>query len=170
MILAVASHDDAASIAKVHIRAWRAAYGHILDRDWLAGLSIEARATRWQGILTASDSQNVVAKMNGNVVGFASFGNCRDEGAPSDQGELWALYVEPDAWGHGVGRALLDHAVTNLQREGFRSTSLWVLVENHRGIAFYEACGFSRIHGSEKQFELGNRTVEEVRFVRRNDV
>ncbi len=169
MNLTVAVPEDAASIARVHIHAWRTGYDHILDRSWLADLSIESRAARWENILLAQESSNVVAKTRDGLVGFVSFGHCRDEGSPQDQGELWALYVAPEQWGKGVGRALLTYAIARLKSQGFRSTSLWVLCENHRGIKFYEACGFHRTLGSEKSFELGNRTVQEVRYLRHDD-
>ena len=41
---------------------------------------------------------------DGHVVGFASTGPSRDE---DELGELYAIYVEPDAWSTGAGRALM---------------------------------------------------------------
>ena len=110
-----------------------------------------------------------VATRDEEVVGFVSFGKCRDEGAPQSQGEVWALYVSPEVWGQGVGRALLDEAVRESQAAGYRVISLWVLSQNQRGLRFYEGCGFSRVVGSEKHFELGGRQVEEVCLKKQND-
>jgi ribosomal protein S18 acetylase RimI-like enzyme len=167
MPITPAAFEDAHSIATVQIRSWQAAYSAILDPDWLLSLSVEARAKRWQEILPAGDSKTHVHRHEGRVTGFVSFGKCRDEGAPGTQGEIWALYVAPETWGQGVGRALLEHAVHELRVHAFTSVSLWVLKENHRGVRFYEACGFERVPGSGKLFALGGRQVDEIAYLLR---
>ena len=167
MQIAPAVFADAHGIATVHIQSWQAAYGEILDPAWLAALNVDDRTARWQSILTANDSRTAVSRHDGCITGFVSFGKCRDAGAASSQGEIWALYVAPQAWAQGSGRALLTHAELQLHAAGFSAVSLWVLSANQRGIRFYEACGFERVAGSEKIFELGGRQVEEVAYVRR---
>ena len=110
MHITPATIDDALGIATVHVRTWQTAYAGILGAEFLGGLSIEARAARWQDILQRRDSQTLVARQATGIVGFVSHGRWRD--APDDvgAGEIWALYVLPDAGGTGVGRALLDRA------------------------------------------------------------
>ena len=39
------------------------------------------------------------------IVGFIDVGASRDEDADA---ELFSLYVHPDSWGTGVGRALIE--------------------------------------------------------------
>lgn len=87
-------------------------------------------------VFPPDDSQTLLASQDGCVVGFINFGKCPDEGTSQDQGEIWALYVEPSVWGQGVGRALLEQAVQQLRSSGYGSTSLWVLSQNKRGIIF----------------------------------
>ncbi len=159
---------DAHGIADLHVRSWRAAYAQIFESAWLAALSVNDRAKRWRDIIAADESLTLVSRQDGQLTGFVSFGKCRDEGAGPDQGEVFALYVRPEFWGRGCGRALLRHAAVQLRADGFASTSLWVLCANHRGIGFYEACGFERVVGSEKVFEMGGRQVEEVAYVLRH--
>lgn len=89
------------------------------------------------------------------VVGFVSFGPCRDETAPLDRGEVWAIYVAPSAWSKGAGQALWRAASERLRALGFRSVSLWVIAGNERARRFYCAAGFSVEVGSEKEFEIG---------------
>ena len=169
MEISAAAPEDVHGIATVHIRSWQAAYAEILDPAWLSTLSIEARAKRWQDIIVTNESHTVVSRSVGRITGFASFGKCRDEGATSSQGEIWALYAAPEVWRQGTGRALLEHAASRLSASGCDTISLWVLTGNHRGILFYESCGFERVQGSEKLFELGGRQVEEVAYLLRND-
>ena len=164
MQLTPATVADAQEIAAAQVASWQAAYASIFDTAWLAELSVEARAKRWHAIIEAKESHTVVSRHEGHVSGFVSFGKCRDDGAAAERGEVFALYVDPKWWGRGCGRTLLSHAVARLRADGFTSASLWVLTANQRGIKFYEACGFERVAGSEKLFDLGGRRVEEVAF------
>ena len=45
------------------------------------------------------------------MVGFVSIGDSRDE---TGKGELFAIYVLPDAWGSGAGSALMSAALEAL--------------------------------------------------------
>ena len=166
MEVALATLEDAPGIAKAHVASWQAAYAHILDPVWLSELSVSDRTARWQQVLSAKESTNVVARIGTDILGFASFGRCRDEGAPQNQAELWALYAAPEAWGRGAGRMLTDYALNQIKATGYQSTSLWVLQENHRGRRFYEAFGFGAVPGSEKTFDLGGTQVAEIKYLR----
>jgi GNAT superfamily N-acetyltransferase len=73
-------------------------------------------------------------------VGFVSHGPARDAEHPK-AGEIYALYVVPEAWDTGAGRALLEWAMERLQAH-HRTTLLWVIAGNARGRRFYEAAGF----------------------------
>jgi ribosomal protein S18 acetylase RimI-like enzyme len=160
--------EDANDFAAVQVRSWQAAYADIFEPAWLAALSVETRSKRWHDLIAANQSHTVVSNREGRLAGFVSFGKCRDTAAAANTGEIFALYVAPELWGRGCGRALLSHAVGQLRADGFASTSLWVLTANQRGISFYEALGFERVAGSEKVFELGGRRVEEVAFTLAN--
>lgn len=164
MNIASADLDDALEIATVHVRSWQRAYAHVLSSEFLEGLSIERRTAQWQDILRKRESQTLVARHPEGIAGFISFGHWRGEHSNDSQGEIWALYAKPEAWGLGVGRALLQAAVVELRAIGRHSVLLWVLSKNDRGVRFYEAFGFKPVPGSSKLFELGGRQVEEVCF------
>ncbi len=161
-----AAVDDAVAIATAHVHAWQAAYARLLPAGFLAGLSVGPRARKWAGIIAAADGEIAVAEDDGQVLAFVSFGPCRDAQAPAGRGEVWALYARPDAWGRGLGRALLGHALQRLQAQGFREVSLWVLAGNERGLRFYRAAGFSTVDGSQIPVTLGGTTVQEVQMLR----
>jgi ribosomal protein S18 acetylase RimI-like enzyme len=161
-----ATLSDAAAVATVHIRSWQAAYAHILPDAFLKGLSVAMRTTGWQKVLQAGESSVVVAAADEQIVGFVSFGHCRDAGAPERRAEIWALYALPESWGQGVGRQLLQHALAQIAGDGFQDTSLWVLAANARAVCFYERGGFLAVRGSEKRVPLGGVEVEELQFHR----
>jgi ribosomal protein S18 acetylase RimI-like enzyme len=169
MNIAPATREHASGIAKVHIRSWQAAYAGILDQAFLDQLSVEDRALRWEDILQKQESKTLVALRDDSVVGFISYGHWRHEQASPEQGEIWALYAEPQSWSQGVGRALMAQALLELRALGYVEVSLWVIGRNERGVNFYKSCGFSHVEGSETQFELGGRQVEEICLRLRND-
>ena len=77
-----------------------------------------------------------VAVERGAVVGFAT------TSAREANHELVALFVDPDAMGRGVGRALLDDAIAIALAEG--SADLEVTASD-RSRGFYERAGFEAI-------------------------
>ena len=168
MRIAPASPEDLRRVADVHVASWQSAYAGILSPEYLASLSAERREAMWREVLAEGKSELLIAEEGPSVVGFASFGPCRDADAPADRGEVWAIYVLPSAWSTGAGRALWQAAHERLGALGFRSVSLWVIAGNERAIRFYCAAGFELEAGSEKEFELGGVKLREVRMVIKN--
>ena len=140
-----AEPSDAPAIAAIHVRAWQAAYRGLLSDDYLDGLSIPDREVKWRLALTAQRERQYALLALGKrrrPAGFASGGPCQDKGASSETGEIYAIYVEPDVVGTGVGRELFARATGVLQVRGFTSATLWVLEANERARRFYEAAGW----------------------------
>jgi ribosomal protein S18 acetylase RimI-like enzyme len=157
---------DAPAMGRLHVRAWQAAYrGHMPD-DYLDGLRAEDRAAGWERVLGRGRERGVVlvAEQAGQVTGFANLGPAED---PPGAGELYAINVDPAAWGTGAGRALLLAAQAELARLGFDETVLWVLPANARARRFYEAAGWAP-DGAERVDEVLGVTVPEVRYRRRS--
>ena len=59
----------------------------------------------------------------------------------TESGEVYAIYVRPDAWGTGSGWALMDAAVAWLA-DRWQEAILWVAEENPRARRFYERYGW----------------------------
>jgi len=91
-------------------------------------------------------------------VGFAWTGDSRDE---PGKGELFAIYVVPEAWGSGAGSALMASALEALR--SYSSATLWVLEDNPRARRFYEREGWS-LDGGRRDEEFLGVTVAEVRY------
>ncbi|MFT3791250.1 MAG: GNAT family N-acetyltransferase [Rudaea sp.] len=165
MQVTLAQVEDASAIAEVHVSSWQAAYSGLFPPEYLASLSVGERAAGWQRILATAGSRTFVARRGGAVVGFVSFGPCRDPDSPRGRGEVWALYVAPEAWSTGAGWALWETARVQLLHAGYTEVSLWVLSRNARGLRFYEAAGFRREPGTEQTLERGGATLQEVRLL-----
>jgi ribosomal protein S18 acetylase RimI-like enzyme len=160
-----AQADDCPALARIHVASWQSAYRTLFPAQYLGSLSVAERTDKWRAILAGGASRTLVAHREGHTVGFVSFGHCRDPGAGSSRGEVWALYVAPDAWSTGAGWALWEAARVQMLHAGFAEISLWVLSGNARGLRFYEAAGFRRESGTEQTFERGGATLSEVRLV-----
>jgi ribosomal protein S18 acetylase RimI-like enzyme len=119
-----ATLEDAEAIARVHIRSWQAAYTHLFPAEELAGLSVPARTRAWADAIERG-WKVLVATREGEIVGFASCSQSRDDDAPG-LGELMTIYVDPNVWGRGVGRQLISEIESSLREGGFDEGLLWV--------------------------------------------
>jgi ribosomal protein S18 acetylase RimI-like enzyme len=145
---------DAEGVARVLVATWQAAYAHVLPQEQLQALSVEERA-EWHRARPP-----IVAEVDGEVVGFVSVGASRDEDA---DGELYAIYVHPDHWSTGAGRALMEAGEAELRRLGHRNVVLWVLEDNPRARRFYERAGWAT-DGAARGIEIFGAEVPEVRY------
>jgi ribosomal protein S18 acetylase RimI-like enzyme len=166
-VIRLAVMGDAAALAQVHVASWRAAYRHLLPAEVLAGLSEEERARRWEQILTQTPQGTLVAEAGGRVVGFASIGPNRDADAAPRSGELYALYVEPELWGRGIGLRLWNAALEALLVEDYVEVTLWVLEDNPRARAFYERAGLMLDPGGRQVVDVYGTPLPELRYRRR---
>lgn len=165
--IAAALSKDCRAVAQIHVEAWRVAYDGIVPSDYLAALSVDKRETAWRTAIERGTPRVLVARTDEDVVGWIAYGRCRDDGSGPDVAEIWAIYVAPTAWSTGVGQALWKAACRDLQEQGFRSVTLWVIRDNARAIRFYERSGFAIEADSAKEFELGGAQITEVRLVAR---
>ena len=165
--LRLANPSDAYALAEMHVATWQVAYRGLLPDDFLDGLSVEARAERWQHILTGSPRQTWVACEVERVVGFVSTGICRDDDAlPDRTGEIYGLYVHPDKWRLGIGALLMTQAVHALKLAGYADATLWVLRGNRRARDFYEASGFVPDGAAKVDTNAAGISFDEVRYRR----
>lgn len=168
MLLKPAQPEDALAVALVHVRSWQAAYRGLISQTFLDQLRPEDRALRYDfSHADPAKPYTIVAIEGGAIVGFATTMPSRDEGM-QESGELCALYVEPDSWNRGIGRALIRAARTHLFRQGFRQALLWVLAGNERAERFYRADLWSP-DGAERIETKWGLELHDVRFLRRLD-
>ena len=139
-----ATPKDAQRLAEIHVSAWQAAYRGQLDDEYLDGLKVDDRLEQHRRSLQEqrADWRTWLAEEGGKVVGFAVTGPSEDADAERTTAEVYAIYLEPDRVGTGLGRNLFSHAVKDLRERGFDVVTLWVLETNERARRFYEAAGW----------------------------
>ena len=154
---------DIDAVAALHVRAWQAGYAGIMPAGFLAALDPAAFAERRRSRPRPPGAATLVAVDRGLIIGFANFGPYRTD--PPEAAELYALYVDPERWGTGIGRALMAAARTALVRDGWTEMRLWVLEDNHRARRFYERAGLAP-DGGRDVFTPRGTTVElpEIRY------
>lgn len=166
MDIRLAEPPDALAVAKVHIRSWQVAYRSLLPDEYLSQLRPEDRAQRYD---FASDDCNapktIVAVESDALLGFATTSPSRDADLPND-GELCALYVDPDHWGHGVGKLLIAEARRRLADQGFANAFLWMLTGNQRADRFYRGDNWLP-DGSFRSDSVWGIALDEIRYQRR---
>ena len=165
MNLRPAVPDDALAVGRVHVRAWQAAYRGLMPEEYLNGLRPQERAQRYDfASLDPSKPRTLVALEADALLGFATIAPARDEDA-AGQGELCALYVDPNCWGRGVGRTLASAARSDLSRLGFTQAVLWVMAGNPRAQRFYRADGWTP-DARQREQQVWRVSVTTVRYSR----
>jgi ribosomal protein S18 acetylase RimI-like enzyme len=157
--------DDAPEIARVHVRTWQSAYRGLMPQALLDSLTFERRSGWWKGQLELAkgDHRPWVAVDDERVIGFAHAGPSRDDPEGSKVGEIYAIYVDPECQGRGIGRDLLRHATRDLRTHGFATAILWVLTDNQPSRRFYEAAGWSA-DGTDRLETFSGVDIPEMRY------
>jgi GNAT superfamily N-acetyltransferase len=123
--------DEAATLAAIQRDASLAALARIFPPDEYPYPMAEV-TERWEEALADERVAVFVAEEGGIAVGVA--------GARAEW--LDGLYVVPEWWSRGVGRALHDHVLDQLRAAGSTRCHLWVLEHNDRARRFYERLGW----------------------------
>ena len=111
------------------------------DLDGVLRVESRSMPDPWDSVAIAAELQVAnsvgwVAIATGRVLGYAFFRTCRPES------ELLRLAVEPESRGGGVGRALLDRALSGLKDEGYTHCFLEVRRANTAARRLYQRAGF----------------------------
>jgi GNAT superfamily N-acetyltransferase len=125
----------------------------------------EPDAERWYALVEDPGVSMLLAEEEGGeLLGFSTCGESRDEDAGPAVGEVRSFFVASGHWRQGVGRALMPAVLDSLRERGCTEATVWSFAANERANAFYESVGFSR-DGSEKTEEVW-ANLTEVRYRR----
>ena len=156
IIKKIETEEEILGKAYVHWKSWHEAYQQIVAKSYLEKLTLK----KCEEIAHSGIDKNWIAKDGEDVVGFITFGNCRDEDL-EDAAEIFAIYVLEAYYGKGVGSLLMEKALEKLSDR--KKIALWVFKENPRAIAFYRRFGFMP-DGEERIFLL-DEPADTIRMV-----
>jgi len=164
-----ANTSDAAAIAALQVRSWKAAYRGIVPDAFLDDLAEDSWIERWTDQLAAAEREGLhqlvsTDARNRPPRAVAACGPAMQPMAEMT-GQLYVLYADPPCWGRGHGSALLRCVHDLLAADGHSYAVLWVAADNTRSIQFYEHHGWHR-DGEAQREEVAGATFDEVRMVR----
>jgi GNAT superfamily N-acetyltransferase len=160
---------DAASLAHVRVAAWQAAYMGLMPEAFLANMVPEKEIPRWQENLASLSGERFIfaaeitlpAPADRQVVGFCGGGADRDQDLEYS-GEVYALYVQPEFQGQGIGKQLVRAAAIWLRDHGYARFLIWVLRDNYPACRFYENLGGRAVR--ERSITIGGQELPEVGY------
>ncbi len=163
LTIRAAEIEDAAHIANVHVKTWRATYAGIIPETELIQVTTENRAITWARVIErARDDMPILVSENedGEIVGFISGGGIRSV-IPGHEAEISSLYILPGFQKSGHGRRLFMAASNRLSAAGFEGLAVWVLKDNP-ATAFYKHLGGSLV--SSRTIRYGSVDLDELAY------
>jgi GNAT superfamily N-acetyltransferase len=154
---------DLSAVGVLHWRSRDAAYAGVLSAETLARVSADSLAAWWteRWKWERETHRLTVAEAGGTPVGFTYVGPSETPGCA----ELYAIHVEPELVGTGVGRQLMANALVQLAEIGGDRAVLWVLTANERARRFYERGGWLPDGGTRVE-AVNGEPVPQLRLTR----
>ena len=152
--------NDAAAVARVYIDSWHDTYPGVLSKQLLCSMTEKGQGARWRMAIERKELVLVAEHDKHGIVAMASAGATRDRDLGFD-GEVYTLYVDPQFFGLGAGRQLLNGTFAELRRRALRSCVIWAHAKNNARF-FYEAMGGRLV--AERVAPMMGDTVPEIAF------
>jgi diamine N-acetyltransferase len=155
---------DVPALSTLASRTWAEAFGSSLSPEELAA---ELERTRSEEYFRAAlVAQTIlVAELDGELVGYVQFGDVtipEVDARPGDRG-LHRVYVDTELQGRGIGRALMDAALSHPRLADAERIYLAVWEENEPAMGLYAGLGF-RAAGTTR-FTVGGEAMEDLVLV-----
>jgi len=133
------SLDYPAILADIMIAAWRSAFRGILSDPVIKQYTQkEACTAMFSQILASGQGHMYLAFRNSAPTGLLYW----LEESETDA-HLEALLTIPDVWGKGIGASLIEVALQDMTRMGYRTVHVWPFSQNQRAQKFYQKFGFA---------------------------
>ena len=160
MDISVAQVTDthfADDLARIMIAAWRAGFRGILSDETIAKYTqFEPCTAMFSQLLSSGEGTMYLARLDGKPMGLLYW---LPESA--EDARIEALLTIPEAWGKGVGGALMERALADAKAAGYSALHVWPFAQNYRARRFYEKQGFTPT-GRKR---MGD--AEEVEYIRK---
>jgi RimJ/RimL family protein N-acetyltransferase len=118
----------------------------------------------WYNELVGFGNLCIVAELRGNI-DSSVIGQCtihHDEWEASEHVGLLGIIIRKDFRNLGLGRALMEFAMSEAYTKGKRKIALGTLITNERAIKLYETLGFRHVGVRQKQFLMKNKYIDEL--------
>ncbi|PYF08416.1 GNAT family N-acetyltransferase [Ureibacillus chungkukjangi] len=143
MIIRDMKSVDIETVRLIARDAWRATYSSFIPEEIQDKVLAEAYSSKEMASRFKS-SLNLVAEENGVVMGYAFLYVKSD-----NKLFVESLYIHPNYQGRGIGKKLLQSAISNFPNA---TTVALTVYEGNPNISFYEKEGFKRIKENQGGF------------------
>jgi ribosomal protein S18 acetylase RimI-like enzyme len=137
---------DLPGLADLAKRSWLDAFGDSVSGDDAAAEAEDTRSEEYFRKALRTDTI-LVAEADGQLVGYVKFGGVEIpevDAAPGDAG-LHRVYVETALHGRGIGRELMQAALSHPRLQAAHRVYLQVWEENRTAVGLYESLGFRAV-------------------------
>jgi ribosomal-protein-alanine N-acetyltransferase len=148
VVISPATDDDLGAVASIERRAFSDPWSTRSFREALSHPAVFFACAR------NGATDGAAAEVAGYVVAWFV----------ADEGEIANLAVNPDGWGGGIGRALLDAALDEGARRGVAAVYLEVRDSNERARRLYRSRRFEEVGRRRRYYQ---RPVEDAIVLRR---
>lgn len=146
--------DYAEDFGYVIYTAWGETYRGLMPDSILNGRSL----VRWEKRARENPDNKYIAFENGIAVGVVGFlPQARDFVTDKNSGEIVALYVLKEYQNQGIGKALINQALNDIEKS---KVTLFVLKGNENAIEFYKHIGF--VFTGKEIFDNGLTELEMI--------
>ena len=154
--------SDVPALARIHVESWHRAYAHIIAPHNLAKTTLDRSETRFRGFFRASGRTRIdLLEGPAGPIGYVNYG-VSETTQLGARGEVYELYLAPEAQGRGAGRSLLAAGLWGLAAAGLLPVQVWVLRDNLRARRFY-----ARMRGRELAVgwvDVGDQRLAKVAY------
>lgn len=155
---------DSKRVAQIHTLSWQHAYKGVVPQAFLDDIDVDKRESNWRsGIEKDPSLIRLVAVAENNILGFVCGLHNRDKNINEIDGELWAIYVDPDRSNDEVGTTLFESFKNELMKSNIFTMNVWVLEENLSARSFYEKVG-GKLSSHTKEIEIGGKKLKEISY------
>lgn len=146
---------DAKDLTNILIESWQAAFVGIMSDEMIKNCTVPENCEKMmEDILCSERGTFYLGLLDEKPCGELFW--CANEGENS--AEILALHSIKESWGTGLGKALVEQAITDIKESGMKSLYLWAFKENKRACKFYEKCGFT--HSGEERVSDFDGAIE----------
>lgn len=160
LVIRQAILSDMKQLAKIQTNSWRDSFFNILTPETLRKYTNPDSCEKLlESVFNSQKGNFYIALFNSIPCGevFWCLGSELKNSA-----EIVAFHISKSFWNNGIGTALLQHVINEIQPTKVDCIYLWVFQENIRARKFYEKLGFST-DNCIRNSRLDN--VTEIRYI-----
>lgn len=143
------TNEDIKQIQSIAKKSWNVTYEGIIPETIQNNFLLMAYSDEMMKH-RLNHSFMYVAETDSELAGFVNFTPVDEKGLS----ELSAIYLDPDLQNRGIGTALLNEGIHNI--DGLKEIRLEVEKENKIGMSFYKAKGFDVVEEYDEDFDGHN--------------